>query len=90
MTEQGERLQKLLASLGLASRREAETWIRAGRVTLNGAVATLARESARGMRCGSTGDRFVVTLPHPALRLFSPIARRASRCSTPTNRVTSP
>lgn len=48
MTEQGERLQKLLASLGLASRREAETWIRAGRVTLNGAVATLgARVGAR-------------------------------------------
>lgn len=33
-----ERLQKLLANRGLASRREAETWIEAGRVRVNGAV----------------------------------------------------
>ena len=35
---ESERLQKLLARRGLASRREAETWIRAGRVRVNGAV----------------------------------------------------
>jgi 23S rRNA pseudouridine2605 synthase len=37
----GERLQKILARAGLASRRQAETWIRAGRLTINGALATL-------------------------------------------------
>jgi len=34
----GERIAKVMARVGLASRREAEAWIAAGRVTVNGAV----------------------------------------------------
>ena len=36
-----ERLQKLISSCGLASRRTAEAWISQGRVTVNGSRASL-------------------------------------------------
>jgi 23S rRNA pseudouridine2605 synthase len=39
-------VQKILARAGLASRREAEEWIRQGRVSINGEVATLGTRAA--------------------------------------------
>ena len=59
---QGERLQKVLAQAGVGSRREMEEWISAGRVTVNGAVATL------GIRV-SDGDRVQVDGRHIRLQL---------------------
>ena len=38
-----ERVQKLIAQAGLASRREAEAWITAGRVRINGVPAVLGQ-----------------------------------------------
>lgn len=40
-----ERLQKILAARGLCSRRKAEEWIAAGRVCVNGVVATLGQSA---------------------------------------------
>lgn len=42
-----ERLQKLIANAGLASRRQAEIWIKAGRVSVNGRPATLGESADR-------------------------------------------
>ena len=39
----GEKLQKVLARLGLGSRRDIEGWISAGRIKVNGQVATLGQ-----------------------------------------------
>ena len=49
-----ERIQKLIASSGLCSRRTAEEWIRAGRVQVNGALAAI------GMQVDPTLDEVVV------------------------------
>lgn len=46
-----ERLQKILASAGLASRRAAEAWIRAGRVQVNGRVAHLGETADPARDC---------------------------------------
>jgi len=43
----GERVHKLLAAAGLGSRREIESWIREGRLTIDGRTATLG-ESVEG------------------------------------------
>ena len=60
-----ERLQKLLARAGLASRREVEAWIRAGRLTVNGTVATLGTRAAAGDQLRLDG-RLVRTQAAPA------------------------
>ena len=39
--DKGQKLQKVLANLGLGSRREMERWIEEGRVAVDGSVATL-------------------------------------------------
>ncbi len=72
----GERIQKRLSELGLASRRQAEGWIREGRVVINGRPAVL------GQRVLDSDD---VRIDGRAVRLAarssaSPGAERAFLC----------
>lgn len=53
--QQGERLQKVMAAAGVASRRVSEDLIVAGRVTVNGSVVT-----ELGRRVDTTTDRVAV------------------------------
>ena len=49
----GERIAKVMARAGLASRREAEAWITAGRVAVNGAVISSPAINVTGRRIAS-------------------------------------
>ena len=57
-----ERLQKLIAAAGLCSRRKAEEWLAAGRVSVNGATATLG-QSADAQRDEIRVDGRVISIP---------------------------
>jgi 23S rRNA pseudouridine2605 synthase len=50
MSEQGEKLQKVLAHAGFCSRRAAEEWIAEGKVSVNNQVATLGMRVVAGDR----------------------------------------
>jgi 23S rRNA pseudouridine2605 synthase len=61
-----ERLQKVLAAAGVGSRRVIEQWISAGRITVNGHVATLGTKVSGRERILVDGK------PVPALRKSRP------------------
>ncbi len=48
LIEQGDKIQKVLAQAGVGSRRAMEEWIVAGRVTVNGVLATLGMRVVEG------------------------------------------
>lgn len=52
-----ERLQKVLATAGVGSRRQVEDWIRAGRVTVNGVVAEIGMKVVAEDRVEVDGRR---------------------------------
>ena len=54
----GQRIAKVIARAGLASRREAEAWIAAGRVAVNGTtIASPAIDVTARIRLPSTANR---------------------------------
>jgi 23S rRNA pseudouridine2605 synthase len=75
----GVRLQKLIADAGLASRREAEAWIEAGRVRVNGKVVTRL-----GLRADPRRDRIEVD----GRRLGRPARRKSYLVHKPRGVVT--
>lgn len=69
-----ERLQKIIAHAGFASRREAETMIREGRVTLNGRVVTELGTKADAGHDHIKVDGKLITRaePHRYILLYKP------------------
>lgn len=61
-----ERVQKVLARLGLGSRREIETWIRAGRVACNGVTLTLGARVSLGQDVTLDGRTIKLKATRPA------------------------
>ena len=63
-----ERLQKLLSASGVCSRRQAEAYILAGRVTVNGCQAGLGDKAdpARWVTTGMVGIRLPSTATEPS------------------------
>jgi 23S rRNA pseudouridine2605 synthase len=68
-----ERLQKIIAHAGFASRREAETMIREGRVTVNGRVAELGSKALPGRDHIKVDGKLVTRAePHRYILLYKP------------------
>ena len=84
-----ERLQKIIAHAGFASRREAETMIREGRVTVNGRVVTELGTKADGARDHIKVDGKLITHPeeHRYILLYKP-REVASTVNDPEGRKT--
>lgn len=80
--EPAERLQKVLAAAGLGSRREIETWISEGRITINGRTAKLG-DRIRGVDRVSLDGR-----PVKALERGSETRRRVILYHKPEGELT--
>ncbi len=81
--EVSERLQKLLAAAGHGSRREIEQWIRAGRVSVDGHLATLGERCAAGADIRLDGRRLELVAetssPREVLLYHKPVGEMTTR-----------
>ena len=74
MTADGAlRINKYLSERGLCSRREADAWIAAGRVTVNGVVATLGTKVAAADEVRVDGEPLGAPTRHVYLALHKPV-----------------
>ncbi len=67
-----ERVQKLLAAAGLASRRTAEEWIRAGRVRVDGIVARIGDRADPDQQTITVDGRRVGVAPNASWAVHKP------------------
>jgi 23S rRNA pseudouridine2604 synthase len=67
------RLNKYISETGVCSRREADAWIEAGRVTINGAPATLGTKVAEGDRVCVDGRDVGRARQHVYIALNKPV-----------------
>lgn len=80
-TPSPERLHKVLARAGVGSRRRIETWIKAGRITVNG------KEASLGDRI-STTDRVTLDGRHINLNTTLPVRNRVLAYYKPAGELT--
>ncbi len=85
-----ERLQKLIAAAGLASRRQAERWIAAGRITVNGRPAGLGDQAdAERDRIEVDGRPLRLEQPKVYLLLNKPAGYVTTACDPQGRKVVS-
>jgi 23S rRNA pseudouridine2605 synthase len=84
-----EKLQKILATAGMGSRRELEKWISAGRVSVNGSVAKLGDRAESDDRILVDGRPVkIVTDDSPRVLMYSKPEGEVSTTSDPDGRPT--
>lgn len=69
---QGERLQKIISSAGIASRRKAEEMILQGRVTVDGARAALGQRATQEQVVRVDGKVVATSVEHVTYALYKP------------------
>ena len=88
-TQMSEKLQKLLATVGLGSRRELEKWISAGRVSVNGSTAKLGDRAETDDRILVDGRPIkIVTDDSPRVLMYSKPEGEVSTTTDPEGRTT--
>lgn len=70
LSAEGERIQKVLAAAGYASRREVEDWVVAGRVSVNGLPSFLGQKVVPGDRVKVNGKLINVRFASRAARVL--------------------
>jgi pseudouridine synthase len=81
-----ERLQKLIAAAGLGSRRQAETLLQAGRITVNGRVAQLGERADPDRDAIALDGQPLRPAAQPLVLLLNKPAGVVSSCNDPEGR----